>query len=334
MPHWSAAVASMRAAATARRCRHIRRNRRVDHTSNRLIATSTTRTPNATAGRAGERRQQVDADAPASGRADRSRPARRRPCVVIDRVGEHRADHVSVVDPDDLVAAEHRAAVRSTRRAQPAGLVVDTGRHEVDIADIEVADIVVEVDIDQLAHLEPRQRSSGQLDHLEPTGSSVGLVEFPHELGVRHGRRGTPGRKRRSTGRVRRQRRGRRRGLGRWSLGWRQRHRRGVAGHETVALTFALLAPRSPGGGHAHHDGEGRGQARARGAHGRNPSGGTAVAGGDHGSLDVPDGACRRHTRPVGFNPYRKFVARRADYVFVVVAAISCFALVLWAFVG
>lgn len=36
----------------------------------------------------------------------------------------------------------------------------------------------------------------------------------------------------------------------------------------------------------------------------------------------------------VGFNPYRKFRARRADYVFVVAAAIAVVALVAWAFIG
>ena len=36
----------------------------------------------------------------------------------------------------------------------------------------------------------------------------------------------------------------------------------------------------------------------------------------------------------MGFNPYRKFRARRADYVFVVAAAIATVALVVWAFSG
>jgi energy-coupling factor transporter transmembrane protein EcfT len=36
----------------------------------------------------------------------------------------------------------------------------------------------------------------------------------------------------------------------------------------------------------------------------------------------------------MGFNPYRKFRARRADYVFVVAAAIATVALVVWAFTG
>ncbi len=36
----------------------------------------------------------------------------------------------------------------------------------------------------------------------------------------------------------------------------------------------------------------------------------------------------------MGFNPYRKFRARRADYVFVVAAAIAIIALVAWAFTG
>jgi hypothetical protein len=36
----------------------------------------------------------------------------------------------------------------------------------------------------------------------------------------------------------------------------------------------------------------------------------------------------------MGFNPYRKFVARRADYVFVVAAAAAVVALLLWALLG
>jgi len=36
----------------------------------------------------------------------------------------------------------------------------------------------------------------------------------------------------------------------------------------------------------------------------------------------------------MGFNPYRKFVARRADYVFVVAAAAAIIALLLWALLG
>jgi hypothetical protein len=36
----------------------------------------------------------------------------------------------------------------------------------------------------------------------------------------------------------------------------------------------------------------------------------------------------------MGFNPYRKFVAQRADYVFVVAAAIAVIGLLLWAFLG
>jgi energy-coupling factor transporter transmembrane protein EcfT len=36
----------------------------------------------------------------------------------------------------------------------------------------------------------------------------------------------------------------------------------------------------------------------------------------------------------MGFNPYRKFRARRADYVFVAAAAIATVALVVWAFSG
>jgi energy-coupling factor transporter transmembrane protein EcfT len=38
--------------------------------------------------------------------------------------------------------------------------------------------------------------------------------------------------------------------------------------------------------------------------------------------------------KTMGFNPYRKFRARRADYVFVVAAAIAVVALVAWAFTG
>jgi len=36
----------------------------------------------------------------------------------------------------------------------------------------------------------------------------------------------------------------------------------------------------------------------------------------------------------VGFNPYRKFRARPADYALVVVALVAAAALVVWAFVG
>jgi hypothetical protein len=36
----------------------------------------------------------------------------------------------------------------------------------------------------------------------------------------------------------------------------------------------------------------------------------------------------------VGFNPYRKFVARRADYVFVVAAVAVGVGLVLWGLFG
>lgn len=36
----------------------------------------------------------------------------------------------------------------------------------------------------------------------------------------------------------------------------------------------------------------------------------------------------------MGFNPYRKFVARRADYIFVVTAVTVAVALVAWAFLG
>jgi energy-coupling factor transporter transmembrane protein EcfT len=36
----------------------------------------------------------------------------------------------------------------------------------------------------------------------------------------------------------------------------------------------------------------------------------------------------------MGFNPYRKFRARRADYVFVAAAIVAAIALVVWAFLG
>jgi hypothetical protein len=36
----------------------------------------------------------------------------------------------------------------------------------------------------------------------------------------------------------------------------------------------------------------------------------------------------------VGFNPYRKFVAKRADYVYVVAAVLAGVGLVLWALLG
>jgi energy-coupling factor transporter transmembrane protein EcfT len=36
----------------------------------------------------------------------------------------------------------------------------------------------------------------------------------------------------------------------------------------------------------------------------------------------------------MGFNPYRKFRARRVDYVFVVAAIAAAVALVVWAFTG
>jgi hypothetical protein len=36
----------------------------------------------------------------------------------------------------------------------------------------------------------------------------------------------------------------------------------------------------------------------------------------------------------VGFNPYRKFVAKRADYVFVVAALAATVGLVLWTLLG
>jgi hypothetical protein len=37
---------------------------------------------------------------------------------------------------------------------------------------------------------------------------------------------------------------------------------------------------------------------------------------------------------PMGFNPYRKFIARRTDYLFVAAAVIASAALVAWAFFG
>jgi hypothetical protein len=36
----------------------------------------------------------------------------------------------------------------------------------------------------------------------------------------------------------------------------------------------------------------------------------------------------------MGFNPYRKFRARRSDYVFVVLAIVVSIVLVAWAFAG
>jgi hypothetical protein len=36
----------------------------------------------------------------------------------------------------------------------------------------------------------------------------------------------------------------------------------------------------------------------------------------------------------MGFNPYRKFVARPADYVFVVAAVAAVVGLLLWALLG
>ncbi len=36
----------------------------------------------------------------------------------------------------------------------------------------------------------------------------------------------------------------------------------------------------------------------------------------------------------MGFNPYRKFVARRADYVFVIAAIAAVVVLVAWALLG
>ena len=36
----------------------------------------------------------------------------------------------------------------------------------------------------------------------------------------------------------------------------------------------------------------------------------------------------------MGFNPYRKFVAKRADYVFVVAAVVAVIGLLAWALLG
>jgi len=36
----------------------------------------------------------------------------------------------------------------------------------------------------------------------------------------------------------------------------------------------------------------------------------------------------------MGFNPYRKFIARKSDYIFVAAAILAATALVLWAFLG
>lgn len=36
----------------------------------------------------------------------------------------------------------------------------------------------------------------------------------------------------------------------------------------------------------------------------------------------------------MGFDPYRKFVAKKADYVFVIAAVIAAIGLVAWAFFG
>jgi hypothetical protein len=38
--------------------------------------------------------------------------------------------------------------------------------------------------------------------------------------------------------------------------------------------------------------------------------------------------------RRMGFNPYRKFVAKPADYVFVIAAAVAVIGLLAWAFLG
>ena len=36
----------------------------------------------------------------------------------------------------------------------------------------------------------------------------------------------------------------------------------------------------------------------------------------------------------MGFNPYRKFVPKRADYVFVAAAVLAVIGLMLWALLG
>jgi hypothetical protein len=36
----------------------------------------------------------------------------------------------------------------------------------------------------------------------------------------------------------------------------------------------------------------------------------------------------------MGFNPYRKFVAKPVDYVFVVAAVLAAIGLLAWAFLG
>jgi hypothetical protein len=36
----------------------------------------------------------------------------------------------------------------------------------------------------------------------------------------------------------------------------------------------------------------------------------------------------------MGFNPYRKFVAKPADYAFVVAAVLAAVGLLVWAFLG
>lgn len=42
----------------------------------------------------------------------------------------------------------------------------------------------------------------------------------------------------------------------------------------------------------------------------------------------------RCDTRPMGFNPYRKFRAKPSDYVFVIAGMLVAAALVGWAFLG
>jgi hypothetical protein len=50
----------------------------------------------------------------------------------------------------------------------------------------------------------------------------------------------------------------------------------------------------------------------------------------------TPDGfqGKRHDTGAMGFNPYRKFVAKPADYVFVVAAVLAVIGLLAWALLG
>jgi len=51
-------------------------------------------------------------------------------------------------------------------------------------------------------------------------------------------------------------------------------------------------------------------------------------------SADAAYRAICPDTCAMGFNPYRKFVAKPADYVFVVAAVAAVVALLLWAVLG